>query len=72
MEVIGLGIGACGHMKAGSQFDDWNYSVAVSDWSKADVAVATVRSELARWGLGHHFGVTVRAVPCATLLEGSR
>ena len=66
--AIGMGLGACGTAGA-TDFDAWNYSVTVADWAQADLAVTAVSEELHRWGAGHHFGVSVSAVPCADALE---
>lgn len=70
VKVTGLGLGACGVLSG--DYDAWNLSVSVADWAQADLAVTAVSEELHRWGAGHHFGVTVRGIPCATPLEGAK
>lgn len=67
VKVTGMGLGACGAPEG--DFDAWNFSISVPDWAQADLAVTAVSEELHRWGAGHHFGVTVSAIPCADALE---
>jgi hypothetical protein len=62
VKSIGYGLGVCGDFSG--DYDAWNLSVAVDDWKDADAAVAAVHAELARWGVGNHFGVSVRGIPC--------
>jgi len=69
VQATGLGLGACGKIQGG--FDEWRYSVSINDWGAADATVSAVQAELDRWGLGHHFGVTVREIPCAIPLAES-
>lgn len=66
IKATGLGLGACGDMNG--DYDAWNVSISVADWAQADAAVTAVYEEMVRWGAGHHFGVTVRGIPCATPL----
>ncbi len=63
IQTTGLGLGACGRITGG--FDDWHMSVSVADWAHVEEAVLAVSDELHLWGAGHHFGVTVRGIPCA-------
>jgi hypothetical protein len=70
VKTTGLGLGACGSMQ-GTELDSWNFSISVADWAQADLAVTAVSEELSRWGAGHHFGVTIRGIPCAVPLGAS-
>lgn len=67
----GLGLGSCGDV--GGDYDTWNYSVVIQHYRDLDIAVASVKDELDRWGVGHHFGISVRAPVCVEpiLLEGA-
>ncbi|NUO49692.1 MAG: hypothetical protein HOV80_12615 [Polyangiaceae bacterium] len=70
VKITGMGLGACGAPEG--DFDKWNFSITVPDWAQADLAVTAVSEELHRWGAGHHFGVSVSAVPCADALVGGK
>lgn len=64
IQSTGIGAGVCGNTRGG--YDDWHFSISISDWKDADAAVAAVDAELRRWGAGHFFDVTVRGVSCPT------
>lgn len=59
--IIGTGRGPCGE---DGPYDAWNYSINISDWSKADQAVKIVAEEMERWSIGNQMGVAVRSAYC--------
>lgn len=59
--VIGAGRGPCGE---DGSYDDWNYSINISDWAKADEAVRIVAAEMERWSIQNQIGVAVRSAYC--------
>jgi hypothetical protein len=61
--VNGTGSGVCAK-PVGDDFDTWDYSVGITDWKDADAAVAIVDEVLQGWGIGHHFGISVRGINC--------
>ncbi|WPB82164.1 hypothetical protein KYC5002_23995 [Archangium violaceum] len=65
--VNGIGAGVCAQ-PAGDDFDTWDYSVGITDWKDADAAVAIVDEVLQGWGIGHHFGISVRGMNCDMVL----
>lgn len=64
-----VGLGACGTL---GDYDAWNPSLHVHDWSHADLAIAIVDEHLRRYQIGNHFGVSVSGFSCGVLLEGGR
>lgn len=64
VHAIGTGLGPCG--EEGS-YDDWNFSIAISDWSKADQAVQIVADEMKRWSIGNQMGVAIRSQYCSSI-----
>jgi hypothetical protein len=63
----GFGLGPCG--KANQGYDEWNFSIAITDWTKADDAVRIVAHEMVEWNVGNSIGVAVRPRICAVPLE---
>jgi hypothetical protein len=66
IDVNGIGAGVCAQ-PVGLDFDTWNYSVGITDWKDADAAVAIVDEVLRTWGIGHHFGISVRGIDCTAV-----
>ncbi|WNG32532.1 hypothetical protein F0U61_02110 [Archangium violaceum] len=66
INVNGMGAGVCAQ-PVGQDFDTWNYSVGITDWKDADAAVAIVDEVLREWGIGHHFGISVRGIDCTAV-----
>lgn len=62
--TLGAGRGPCG--TTDGPYDAWNYSIGISDWSRADEAVRIVAAEMAKWKIGNHVGVAVRNAYCGT------
>lgn len=62
--TLGAGRGPCGDVEG--DYDAWNYSVGISDWSRADEAAQIVAAEMARWGIGNQVGLAVRNAFCGT------
>jgi len=67
IETTGLGLGICGN--ASSDYDAWNMSISVRDWSAVDATIEAVDEELRLWGVGHFFGVSVRGIDCSIPIE---
>jgi hypothetical protein len=63
-----VGMGVCGEVNGVA--DDFRMSASVHDWKQADLATAVVAEELARWGIGGSFGVSIRGQSCVTLTAG--
>ncbi len=66
IEINGVGAGVCAQPE-GTDFDTWRYSVGITDWKDADAAIATVDEVLRKWGIGHHFGISVRGIDCTAV-----
>jgi hypothetical protein len=62
MMTVGAGLGPCGDHTGG--YDDWNFSVGISDWERADDAAKIVAEELDRWQIGNQVGLAVRNAYC--------
>lgn len=62
--TVGAGRGPCGEET--DSYDDWNFSISISDWARADEAVAIVAAEMEAWGIGNQVGVAVRNAFCGT------
>ncbi len=60
----GAGRGPCGDVEG--DYDAWNFSIGISDWSRADEAVQIVAEEMEAWKIGNHVGVAVRNAFCGT------
>jgi hypothetical protein len=63
-----VGMGVCG--KVNGVANDFRMSASVHDWKQADLATTVVAEELARWGLGDSFGVSIRGQSWLTLTAG--
>lgn len=62
--TTGAGRGPCGDEDGG--YDDWNFSVNISDWSRADEAVEITAAVMEQWGIGNQVGVAIRSAFCGT------
>lgn len=60
--TVGAGRGPCGD--AEGAYDAWNFSIGISDWTRADEAVRIVAEEMEKWGIGNQIGVAVRNAYC--------
>lgn len=65
--ATGFGLGPCGDADQG--YDEWNFSIAITNWRKADDAARLVAREMVEWNVGNRFGVAVRPKTCAVDLE---
>lgn len=68
LAVNGVGLGVCGESVESLDFDAWRFSVGVTRRGDTDAAIQVVSGVLRRWGVGHHFGVSVRGIDCAVPL----
>jgi hypothetical protein len=63
VSVRGHGLGVC-YEPSRASWDDSRYSIMITDWRAAGLAVEIVAGELERWGMAEHFGVSVEAQLC--------
>ena len=64
----GAGLGVCGDIKGG--YDEWNPSLAVLDWSHANIAIEEAAKLMQELQIGNHFGISVTHPTCGVALEG--
>ena len=62
MMTVGAGLGPCGDPEGG--YDDWKFSIGISDWERADDAARLIADEMEKWDIGNQVGLSVRNAYC--------
>jgi len=65
----GAGLGVCGDINAG--YEGWNASLAVLDWSHADIAIEEATLLMNELQIGNQFGISVTHPVCGILLQAN-